>query len=176
MVLIYLTFKMIYITRENFLLQFPGFCQTNKAANTLFVSIKSNPTQPKLYTIRKMLRSVFRAVPNVLRASSARATFAPVTSTFVSSPIRFYSSSLGKEEVTTRIIDVVKAFDKTTASADVTATTQFSKDLGLDSLDTVELLVAIEEEFDVEIPDKVADEIKSVGEAIDYITSNPEAN
>lgn len=123
-----------------------------------------------------MLRSVFRAAPNVLRASSARATFAPVTSTFVSSPIRFYSSSLGKEEVTTRIIDVVKAFDKTTASADVTATTQFSKDLGLDSLDTVELLVAIEEEFDVEIPDKVADEIKSVGEAIDYITSNPEAN
>lgn len=94
----------------------------------------------------------------------------------MSSPIRFYSSSLGKEEVTTRIIDVVKAFDKTTASADVTATTQFSKDLGLDSLDTVELLVAIEEEFDVEIPDKVADEIKSVGEAIDYITSNPEAN
>ena len=83
---------------------------------------------------------------------------------------------MNKDEISSRIIDVVKAFDKTTASANITNDTHFAKDLGLDSLDTVELLVAIEEEFDIEIPDKVADEIKSVKEAVNYIESNPEAN
>lgn len=41
--------------------------------------------------------------------------------------------------------------------------------MGLDSLDTVEALVALEEEFDIEIPDKISDEIKTVGQAVDYI-------
>lgn len=119
-----------------------------------------------------MFKSVFRVIPTTLRVSVPR-------NALIASPTRFYSaaaSSLKKDEITSRIIDIIKSFDKTTASADITPTTQFSKDLGLDSLDTVELLVAIEEEFDVEIPDKIADEISSVGEAIDYIASNPEAN
>ena len=44
---------------------------------------------------------------------------------------------------------------------------QFVNDLGADSLDTVELIMALEEEFDVEIPDEKAEKIKTVGEAID---------
>lgn len=125
-----------------------------------------------------MFRSVFRAAPTLSRAVVAkRAVASPVSASFVRFPARFYSSaSLSKDEITSRIVDVIKAFDKTTASAAVSSETQFSKDLGLDSLDTVELLVSIEEEFDIEFPDKVADEIKSVGEVIDYIASNPEAN
>lgn len=92
-------------------------------------------------------------------------------------PVRFYTAaSVDKNEITTRIVDVIKAFDKTAAASEITPQTYFHKDLGLDSLDTVELLVAIEEEFDIEIPDKVADDLKSVGETIDYISSNPEAN
>lgn len=92
-------------------------------------------------------------------------------------PVRFYTAApVDKKEITTRVIDVIKAFDKTAATSDVTAQTVFHKDLGLDSLDTVELLVAIEEEFDIEIPDKVADDLKSVGETVDYIASNPETN
>ena len=48
----------------------------------------------------------------------------------------------------------------------------FVTDLGADSLDTVELIMALEEEFDVEIPDEKAEKIKTVGEAIDYISEN----
>jgi acyl carrier protein len=47
----------------------------------------------------------------------------------------------------------------------------FIDDLGADSLDTVELVMAFEEEFDLEIPDEDAEKIKSVGDAITYIKS-----
>ena len=49
---------------------------------------------------------------------------------------------------------------------------QFVNDLGADSLDTVELIMALEEEFDIEIPDEKVEKIKTVGEAIDYIEQN----
>ena len=49
---------------------------------------------------------------------------------------------------------------------------QFVNDLGARSLDTVELIMALEEEFDIEIPDEKAEKIKTVGEAIDYIEQN----
>ncbi len=49
---------------------------------------------------------------------------------------------------------------------------QFVNDLGADSLDTVELIMALEEEFDVEIPDEKAEKIKTVGEAVSYIEEN----
>lgn len=49
---------------------------------------------------------------------------------------------------------------------------QFVNDLGADSLDTVELIMALEEEFDIEIPDDKAEKIKTVGEAISYIEEN----
>lgn len=49
---------------------------------------------------------------------------------------------------------------------------QFVNDLGADSLDTVELIMALEEEFDIEIPDEKAEKIKTVGEAVSYIEEN----
>lgn len=48
-------------------------------------------------------------------------------------------------------------------------TASFTQDLGLDSLDAVEVVMAIEEEFAIEIPDEEADAIESVGQAIEYI-------
>jgi acyl carrier protein len=48
----------------------------------------------------------------------------------------------------------------------------FAEDLGADSLDTVELVMALEEEFDIEIPDEAAEKIRTVQEAVDYITAN----
>jgi acyl carrier protein len=47
----------------------------------------------------------------------------------------------------------------------------FIEDLGADSLDTVELVMAFEEEFDIEIPDEDAEKIKKVSDAINYIKS-----
>ena len=51
----------------------------------------------------------------------------------------------------------------------VTRTTNFVDDIGADSLDIVELIMELEEEFDIQIPDDQAEKIKTVGEAIDYI-------
>ncbi len=48
----------------------------------------------------------------------------------------------------------------------------FIDDLGADSLDTVELVMAFEEEFDVEIPDEAAEKIQTVGDAIKFIEDN----
>ncbi|MEG3941390.1 acyl carrier protein [Microcoleus sp. S36b_A3] len=51
----------------------------------------------------------------------------------------------------------------------VTINANFAKDLGADSLDAVELIMAIEEEFDIEIPDEAAEKIETVQQAVDYI-------
>ncbi len=51
----------------------------------------------------------------------------------------------------------------------------FVDDLGADSLDTVELVMALEEEFETEIPDEKAEQITTIQQAIDYITSNLES-
>ena len=51
----------------------------------------------------------------------------------------------------------------------------FANDLGADSLDTVELVMALEEEFGIEIPDEVAEQIDTVGKAVDHISSKVEA-
>jgi len=55
---------------------------------------------------------------------------------------------------------------------EVTIEASFVEDLGADSLDTVELVMAFEEEFDVEIPDEDAEKIAKVSDAINYINSH----
>jgi acyl carrier protein len=55
---------------------------------------------------------------------------------------------------------------------EVTATASFVDDLGADSLDTIELVMAFEEAFGIEIPDEDAEKIKTVRNAIDYIESH----
>ncbi|MBJ40873.1 MAG: acyl carrier protein [Gammaproteobacteria bacterium] len=55
---------------------------------------------------------------------------------------------------------------------DVKNESKFIDDLGADSLDTVELVMALEEEFETEIPDEEAEKITTVQEAIDYINNN----
>jgi len=57
-------------------------------------------------------------------------------------------------------------------AAEVTPQAHFVNDLGADSLDTVELVMALEEEFDTEIPDEQAEKIQTVGQAIDYIQAH----
>jgi len=56
--------------------------------------------------------------------------------------------------------------------AEVVPGASFINDLGADSLDTVELVMAFEEEFGIEIPDEEAEKIQSVGQAIEYITAH----
>ena len=68
-----------------------------------------------------------------------------------------------------RVINIV--CEQMGASRDkIQAATSFINDLGADSLDTVELVMEFEDEFDINIPDEDAEKIQSVGDAIQYIT------
>jgi acyl carrier protein len=58
---------------------------------------------------------------------------------------------------------------------EVTPKASFVDDLGADSLDTVELIMALEEEFSIEIPDEEAEKMKTVGDAIKYIEEKASA-
>ncbi|MBG1269843.1 acyl carrier protein [Nostoc sp. WHI] len=58
----------------------------------------------------------------------------------------------------------------------VTLQSKFMDDLNADSLDTVELVMALEEEFDIEIPDEAAEKIISVQDAVDYINNKVTAS
>ncbi|MGC2208543.1 MAG: acyl carrier protein [Candidatus Korobacteraceae bacterium] len=57
-------------------------------------------------------------------------------------------------------------------AAEVTASASFQDDLGADSLDIVELVMAFEEAFDVEIPDEDAEKIKTVQDAVNYVNAH----
>ena len=59
--------------------------------------------------------------------------------------------------------------------ADVAMDSTFIDDLGADSLDIVELIMAFEEEFNIEIPDEIAEKIKTVKDAVDYIEKEKQA-
>jgi acyl carrier protein len=67
-----------------------------------------------------------------------------------------------------RVIDIV-AEQLGVSKEQITRETSFVNDLGADSLDTVELVMELEEEFDINIPDDAAEKIQTVGQAIDYI-------
>ncbi|KAF5336874.1 hypothetical protein D9611_003258 [Ephemerocybe angulata] len=107
----------------------------------------------------------------------ARAAWTAPRAARVFVPRAGYASSAGlsKETIQTRIFDVLKGYEKIDP-AKLTPTANFSKDLGLDSLDAVEVVMAVEEEFSIEIPDAEADAIQSVDQAIDYIAKTPEAH
>ncbi|EAU36234.1 predicted protein [Aspergillus terreus NIH2624] len=126
-----------------------------------------------------VVRSLRASVPRAVRAPAAfqirsspvarPAQFAP---RFAFQAVRSYSAPAGlnKEEVEGRIVNLLKNFDK------INGASHFANDLGLDSLDTVEVVMAIEEEFSIEIPDKEADAIHSVDKAVEYILAQPDAH
>ena len=74
-------------------------------------------------------------------------------------------------EISTKVKAII--VDKLGVSeADVTESSSFTNDLGADSLDTVELIMEFEEEFDLEIPDEDAEKITTVGAAQEYINNH----
>lgn len=78
-----------------------------------------------------------------------------------------------KEEVMSKLKEII--IDRLDIEEDqITPEATFVEDLGADSLDIVELIMGIEEEFEVEIPDEDAEKLTSVGEALNYVLSKIE--
>ena len=75
---------------------------------------------------------------------------------------------MGIENIEAKMKDIV-AEQLNVEVSDLEPSKSFVNDLGADSLDIVELVMAMEEEFDIEIPDEAAEKIQTVGDAIKYI-------
>ncbi len=79
------------------------------------------------------------------------------------------SSNINIEEIEAKVVEIVSeqmGVDK----GEISRETSFINDLNADSLDTVELVMEFEDEFDMSIPDEEAEKIQTVGAAIDYIS------
>ncbi len=78
---------------------------------------------------------------------------------------------MAEKTVEQKVRDII--VDQLGVNADqVTNEAKFIEDLGADSLDTVELIMALEEEFGIEVPDDEAEKLQSVGDVIKYIEEN----
>ena len=74
-------------------------------------------------------------------------------------------------DIEQKIIDIVSE-QMSVDKGEISRETSFVNDLNADSLDTVELVMELEDEFDLTIPDEEAEKLKTVGNAIDYIQSH----
>ncbi|PWZ14265.1 Acyl carrier protein 1, mitochondrial [Zea mays] len=109
-----------------------------------------------------------------LAAAGTGASHPHALARWLARPMSSHDAHLTRDEVIDRILDVIKSHPKIDPSK-VTPEAHFEKDLGLDSLDTVEVVMAIEEEFKLEIPDMEADKIDSLPLAIEYVANHPMA-
>ena len=78
---------------------------------------------------------------------------------------------MSQDDIFTRVQKIVKEQLEVEDLSQVKPEANFANDLGADSLDTVELVMALEEEFDIEIPDEAAEGITTVQACVDYISS-----
>lgn len=92
--------------------------------------------------------------------------------------VRFYAGfpALTKDLATERIVELLEGYDKVDVSkTPISEASSYVSDLGLDSLDVVEVIMEVEHEFNIQIPDHEADTLKTVGQTVEYILSQPDA-
>ncbi|KAJ3186960.1 hypothetical protein HDU85_006997 [Gaertneriomyces sp. JEL0708] len=122
----------------------------------------------------RLVSRLAMAAPRVAVAPRAAFTAVP---RMTPSLVRLYSAGpapLTPQIVEERVLNILKDFDKVDA-AKLNLDAHFINDLGLDSLDQVEITMALEDEFNIEIPDRDAEEIMTARQAADKIYSNKNA-
>ncbi|KAJ3054374.1 NADH dehydrogenase 1, alpha/beta subcomplex subunit 1 ndufab1/ACP [Rhizophlyctis rosea] len=112
------------------------------------------------------------AAPRVLPTSSAARSILPAVATQLQ--VRSYALAippLTVQEIEDRILQLLKDFEKVDP-AKLNIDSHFINDLGLDSLDQVEITMALEDEFRIELPDRDAEEIFTVRQAVEKVYAN----
>eukprot|EP00729_Bicosta_minor_P008553 gene8554-13323_t len=115
----------------------------------------------------------------LVRTAVARATVAPSFAAFRAVAPTCWTNNqrwmaYSQPEVEAKVVEIVAGFDRVETGTAVTGSTHFMNDLGLDSLDGVELVMAFESEFGLEISDSDAEKIVSVESAVEYVYANQE--
>lgn len=113
-----------------------------------------------------------------LRTPLVRQPIAPAAISITkSSFVRFYAGfpALSRDLAKERIVELLEGYDKVDSAKEITEESAFVQDLGLDSLDVVEVVMEVEHEFNIQIPDHEADTLKTVGQTVDYILAQPDA-
>jgi len=123
---------------------------------------------PAQMVVRGVTRSVSAPVPMAQFSLRAYSTNLPKFDAVKEEPF------LDEKVVLDRVIEVIKNFEKVVESK-VSPAAKFKEDLDLDSLDAVEVVMALEEEFCIEIPDSEADKILSIPDAVAYLSAHPMA-
>lgn len=132
------------------------------------------------FIVRTLYIYIYIMISKVALRSFVRgASMVPRTSQMVAMPsmMRMYSgfAPLTRELAKERVLELLEGYDKVDLSKGISEESSFSLDLGLDSLDVVEVVMELEHEFNIQIPDNEADSLKSVGQTIDYIMAQPDA-
>ncbi|CAN6452492.1 unnamed protein product [Victoria cruziana] len=119
---------------------------------------------------------LFRPACNLARATGAlgRSAAQPNSRAFSVAAYASPSTFLDKTEVVDRVTGLLRS-SPFIDPAKVTPTANLEKDLQLDILDSEEVMMAVEEEFAIDIPNSEADKISTVAQLIDYIVSHPQA-
>ncbi|KAJ0946838.1 putative Acyl carrier protein (ACP) [Helianthus annuus] len=143
------------------------------------VAVRLIRTTRKVKILRSQInmQSLRDSVLTRLRVTVSRRQFAVMQDVYATSSVQRLLCTLAgsnHDQVMARVIGLVKKFDKIDA-AKVTESADFSKDLSLDSLDRVELVMAFEQEFSIEIPDEEADKLKCCADVANYIQSAPKS-
>ncbi len=160
--------------------------------NTSFTAMRSLAMSTSVRASRNVLAASRTAIPasSLLINQSKASIVASNEKLYMASSKRFMTAGttipanvgatgstgtfLDVKEVTDRVLNVLKNMEKVDKSK-LSPKAHFTNDLGLDSLDAVEVVMAFEEEFVIEIPDDIAEKILSCEDAIKFISQHPQA-
>eukprot|EP01114_Cavostelium_apophysatum_P010048 TRINITY_DN2343_c0_g1_i1.p1 TRINITY_DN2343_c0_g1~~TRINITY_DN2343_c0_g1_i1.p1 ORF type:complete len:142 (+),score=15.72 TRINITY_DN2343_c0_g1_i1:846-1271(+) len=118
-----------------------------------------------------------RARPLPLTSNVARSTVFSSMGSFFSIGQRSFGGHahvpLEEKDAEARVLKVLQGFHRFDPSVQIRPESSFSQDLGLDSLDSVEVVMAFEDEFAIEIPDTDADKFRTPKDVINYLVKHP---